>query len=223
MTDVYNEALATIRRHPGTGGASSLAKLVLSLYNDLCGFSFAECVGNLDDHNTGLAIRLVTDYAAHGETEELRQVGKVLSDDLYPGLWEMGVAMRNSRAAIREKWQVEEKAREAARIASAEKAFFDAPDAEGLPHNVAVALLPHSEDGLLDGYYYSGDWYDERLSVADVRRSITANGTMLSDTCIESPYMLAVYMNDRVYYVHTDYEKRQSYLDSLKSGTPNDK
>jgi len=40
----YDEALQFIQRNPETGGALGLAKLILSLYNDLCGYSFAECV-----------------------------------------------------------------------------------------------------------------------------------------------------------------------------------
>jgi hypothetical protein len=59
----YDEALQFIKQDPGTGGASSLAKLVLSLYNDMCGYSFAECVGNLDDRLTSVALRMVKDYA----------------------------------------------------------------------------------------------------------------------------------------------------------------
>lgn len=95
----YAEALVFIQRNPGTGGASSLAKLVLSLYNSLCGYSFAECVGNLDQRLSDLAIRMVTNYSVHGETEALREVGKLLSDDMYPGLWEMGVAMDGALAS----------------------------------------------------------------------------------------------------------------------------
>jgi hypothetical protein len=162
---------------------------------------------------------MVSEFASQGETEELRTVGKVLSDDLYPGLWEMGVAMREARAATREKWKREEEAQEAARIAAAEKAFFDMPDVAGVPESVAMGLLADSEDGWLDAYYYSGGWFDKRLSVEDVRKAIRLNGTTLCDTCIESPYMLAVYLNDRVYYVHADYDKRVSYIDSLRGGT----
>jgi hypothetical protein len=44
----YREAEAWIERHPGTGFATSLAKLVLSLWNADCAFSFREYISNLD-------------------------------------------------------------------------------------------------------------------------------------------------------------------------------
>jgi hypothetical protein len=90
----YDEALRIIRQHPGTSGAGGLAKLLVSLYNDQCSFSFAECVRVLDDRLTAVAVRMVQDYAVRGETEDLRNAGKIIVNDLYPGLWEMGIAMR---------------------------------------------------------------------------------------------------------------------------------
>ncbi len=53
----YQEALAWIDRHLGTGGTASLVKLVLSLWNAACGFSFRECIHNLAEDHTALALR----------------------------------------------------------------------------------------------------------------------------------------------------------------------
>jgi hypothetical protein len=104
----YDEALQFIKQNPGTGGAGSLAKLVLSLYNQICGYSFAECIGNLDANLTAVALRMVKDYAQRGETEDLRAAGKIIADDLYPGLWEMSLAMNEARAATRAKWEADD-------------------------------------------------------------------------------------------------------------------
>ena len=43
----YAEALQWIKLHLGTGSSLGLAKLVLSLWNDSCGFSYRECVRSI--------------------------------------------------------------------------------------------------------------------------------------------------------------------------------
>ncbi len=47
-----------------TGGTASLVKLVLSLWNAACGFSFRECIHNLAEDHTALALRMVGYFAA---------------------------------------------------------------------------------------------------------------------------------------------------------------
>lgn len=107
----YDEALQLIQDHPGTGSATSLAKLVLSLYNGReCPFSFAECVGNLDGKNTDLALRMVTHYCEHGETQDLRWVGAKIVKE-YPRLWELGWAAFLAKSALQEQWEREDNER----------------------------------------------------------------------------------------------------------------
>ncbi|MCB2762498.1 hypothetical protein KQ899_15965, partial [Listeria monocytogenes] len=79
----------------------------------------------------------IDNYAAHGETEDLQAAGKILADDLYPGLWEMGVAMSHARETTRRRWKEEEAAREAAEIAEAEKAFMSDAKRRAIPAAVA--------------------------------------------------------------------------------------
>lgn len=59
MQNPYREALLWTQQHPGTGSANSMAKLILSLWNEDCGYSFRECIGNLDGNLTRLAVRMV--------------------------------------------------------------------------------------------------------------------------------------------------------------------
>ena len=43
MKTPYQEAVELIDRHPGTGSSTGLAKLILSLWNEECAYSFREC------------------------------------------------------------------------------------------------------------------------------------------------------------------------------------
>ena len=99
----YQEALAWIDRHPGTGSTISLVKLVLSLWNAERGFSFRECIHSLDEDRTALALRMVTHFAARGEDSELVAAGHQLCRD-YPHLWEIAeagdAAKEKRRAAL---------------------------------------------------------------------------------------------------------------------------
>lgn len=94
----YHEALYMIELHPGTGSAASLAKLILSLYNRICSYSYAECIGNLDSRNIDLALRVVTHFTQHGEDDALREIGQALASTTYKHLWGMGEAMAKARS-----------------------------------------------------------------------------------------------------------------------------
>lgn len=103
----YQGALAHIEKHPGTGSAQRLAKLLLSLWNgEDCGFSFRECIEGLDDERLHIALGCVTWFAQHGEDEELCAVGDRVYG-LYPRLWDLGQAARDAKAALRAKWDEE--------------------------------------------------------------------------------------------------------------------
>jgi hypothetical protein len=95
MSSPYHEALNWIRKHPGTGSTISLAKLILSLWNAECGFSFRECIHNLDDERTALALRIVTHFAAHGKDADLVTVGHAVCKEC-PRLWEPRPGWRSS-------------------------------------------------------------------------------------------------------------------------------
>jgi hypothetical protein len=104
MSNPYREALQWIERNPGSGSANGLAKLVLSLWNDDCGYSFRECIGNLDDKLTSLALRMVQHFSQHGEDSELVDVGHIICER-FPRLWESSMAMSEARNELRSKWQ----------------------------------------------------------------------------------------------------------------------
>jgi hypothetical protein len=103
MKTPYDDALEFITLNPGTAGALGLAKLVLSLYNDDCAFSFRECITSLDDNNTALAVRVAEHFAGHGEDAELRRAGERLLE-LNPRLWDLGQAATNAKEALRRRW-----------------------------------------------------------------------------------------------------------------------
>ena len=99
----YREALTWIEKHPGTGGSNSLAKLVLSLWNGDCAFSFRECVSNLDEPRTALALRMVAHFAERGEDSDLVAVGRRVCD-LCPRLWDLGEAASRAKAETERNW-----------------------------------------------------------------------------------------------------------------------
>lgn len=210
----YDEALQFIKQNPGTGGAYSLSKLILSLYNHIAGFSFAECVGNLDDRLTGVALRMVQDYATRGETEDLRTAGKIIHDDLYPRLWEMSIAMRDAREALRKKWEAEERQAELDALDAAEAALFTDP-AKLVPADAAKGMLEQG-DSQYAYYHRLGDWRDTKLSRDAVCAAIDlAGGAELSHNCPENGQSLAVRIDQRIYYVSADYEAREAYLETI--------
>lgn len=213
----YAEALAMIEQHPGTGGAASMAKLVLSLYNSQCGFAFAECVGNLDAANTTLALKLVRHYTDHGETDALREVGKQLVDKHYPRLWEYSLAMRDAREATRAKWEADERKAELDALDAAEAALFTDPT-KLIPANKAKELLEQNDPLVLYAFYnVAGDWRDSKLSRETVHAAIDlAGGAELSYNCPESSQTLAVRVDQRIYYVCSDYDAREAYLETIQ-------
>ena len=103
MSSPYEEALALIRKHPGTGSATSLAKLILSLWNVECCFSFRECIHNLDDERTALALQIITRFAARGEDADVVAVGHAVCSE-YPRLWDLGQAGDQAKHALRTTW-----------------------------------------------------------------------------------------------------------------------
>jgi hypothetical protein len=96
----YARAIAFIDAHPGCGGAVSLSKLILSLWNDEAAYSFRECVSNLDDARTAIAVDMVREFAANGETEELVKAGYYIHGK-YPLLWDVGVAGDEAKRVTR--------------------------------------------------------------------------------------------------------------------------
>lgn len=107
----YGEALHWIETKPGTGSAETLAKLLLSLWNADCGFSFRECIANLDPQRTELAVRVVAHFARVGEDEELVEVGSKVCET-YPRLWELSEAADEAKRDVMRRWR--EEARRAA-------------------------------------------------------------------------------------------------------------
>lgn len=213
----YDEALNVIKQHQGTGGAAGLAKLVLSLYNSDCGFSFAECVGSLDGRLTGIALRMIQDFTTHGETDDLRAAGKVIATDLYPGLWEMSMAMRDAREATRRRWQQEEQEREAAEIVAAEKAFLSDASRRSVPADAADEMIQGDEhdEGKVGAYYFAaGNWQHKQLQLDHVRAAVRERGTGFIYCAAESSTWLGVLLDDRLYYVYPDYEARERYQES---------
>lgn len=103
----YERALAHITQHPGTGSATRLVKLLLSLWNGTdCGFSVRECIEGLDLVRQRIALNCVAHFARYGEDEELVHIGHLLYKR-YPRVWELGIAARDAKSALHEKWDRE--------------------------------------------------------------------------------------------------------------------
>lgn len=127
----YKGALAHIERHPGTGSAHRLAKLLLSLWNgEDCGFSFRECIEGLDDTRLHIALGCVTYFAQHGEDAELVDIGHLVHA-LYPRVWDLGVAARDAKAALREQWDQQREREEREEEAALERARRGELDSRG--------------------------------------------------------------------------------------------
>lgn len=113
MSGHYTEALKWIKANCGPAGKGiNLAKMVLSLYNMDCEFSFRECVDGLDNERRKLCVQMCDDYSLYGETPELLEVGRVVAHELYPYLWIECQAMRKARgewqSARETKWREEQ-------------------------------------------------------------------------------------------------------------------
>lgn len=104
--DPYSASLAWLQRvGPDTGGGTRMAKMILSLYNpELYPFSFGECVVGLDLQGRRLALTMINDYLAQGETEDLRKVGFQLWEASL-GLRAIASAMTEARADLLRQWR----------------------------------------------------------------------------------------------------------------------
>lgn len=211
----YIEALEAIKQHPGTGSSTSLAKLILSLYNQQCSYSIAECIGNLDAKLTALALRMVTDYAKSGESQELRDVGDELCNDLYPRLWEMGEAMQSARDEIRRKWKQDEEDRETEEIKADEQDFILNAGRRSVPPAAADEMIRADEgdNGVVSAYYFSGHWRNKKLQLDQVRTAVRESGTGFIYCRAESSTWLGVVIDARLYYFCPEYEARERYLE----------
>lgn len=106
MGNPYLDGLELVKQHSGTSGQGALAKCILSLYNQVHAFSIGEILGPLDSHYTKVVFAMMTEYARHGETEELRTAGKWVYEN-SPGLVELSFAMSAARGEVRQKWERE--------------------------------------------------------------------------------------------------------------------
>lgn len=106
MTNPYLAGLDLVKQHWGTSGQGALAKCILSLYNPVHAFSIGEILGPLDERYTTAVLSMVTEYARHGETAELRQAGGWVRDN-FPGLLELSEAMHDARSDVHRKWDRE--------------------------------------------------------------------------------------------------------------------
>lgn len=105
----YHEALHWIQLNPGTGSSAGLAKLVLSLWNSEAAFSFRECMSNLDQDRSELALRMAIHFVRHGEDMALVEVGHAVCE-LMPRLWELGSAGDRAKWTLQREWdRLEEK------------------------------------------------------------------------------------------------------------------
>ena len=103
------EVLELIDRHPGTGSSTGLAKLILSLWNGDCAFSFRECVSSFDPARSDLARRIITHFLAHGEDDDLCRAGDHICET-HGELWDLGQAAADAKAKLRQQWETERRA-----------------------------------------------------------------------------------------------------------------
>jgi hypothetical protein len=103
MLNPYLAGLELVQKNFGTGGQAALAKCILSLYNRDHHFSIGEVLGPLDGKYTAVVLAMVTAYAKHGETAELRQAGEYVYVN-FPRLVELSNAMSDARAGVRQEW-----------------------------------------------------------------------------------------------------------------------
>jgi hypothetical protein len=96
--DPYQEAVTWIEQHPGTSSAAALAKLILSLWNTQCCYSFRECVTGLDTMREAMALRIVVHFQRTGEDHHLRAAGETVCA-AYPDLWDVAVAGDDAKEA----------------------------------------------------------------------------------------------------------------------------
>lgn len=113
MMNPYLAGLDLVKQHPGTGGQIALAKAILSIYNEEHSFSMGEILRPMDDRYAGVVLQMMSAYSAHGETEELRQVGQWVYRN-FPNLIELSEAMQSAKTDVRKEW-ARQREQEAAR------------------------------------------------------------------------------------------------------------
>jgi hypothetical protein len=109
MKTPYQEAVELIDRHPGTGSSTGLAKLILSLWNADCAFSFRECVGSFDADRSDLALRIVGHFLTHGEDASLLRAGEIVFKT-RPDLWDLGLTATTAKTNLQQEWLDEDRA-----------------------------------------------------------------------------------------------------------------
>lgn len=102
----YGEAWSWVAQHPGTGSATSLAKLLLTLSHG--GFSLKECFHELDDTRLELALRVVNHFAVYERDAELLEIERRLEAS-EPRLSAIARATAAAREALRERWHAEDR------------------------------------------------------------------------------------------------------------------
>ena len=100
----YIAGLELVQKNYGTSGQAALAKCILSLYNQSHSFSIGEILGPLGGEYTAVVLAMVSEYARHGETTELRQAGEYVYAN-FPRLIELSNAMSDARSKVRQEWQ----------------------------------------------------------------------------------------------------------------------
>jgi len=106
----YKDAINFIHRYPGTGSSIGMAKLILSIYNPIHSFGFADCVRSFDKEGCKLAEHIVTLYMVNGEDDELREVGYEIYKK-FPSLVELSNAADKAKAEVDRHWRIQYNAR----------------------------------------------------------------------------------------------------------------
>lgn len=107
MMSPYHEALEWVLDHPGTSGASGLAKLLLSIRSPQCAFALSECVGSLDARLSAIALRAITHYIAQKivDDSDLDAVCQRIRE-VYPRLEELGLAATAGKRQQERDWEL---------------------------------------------------------------------------------------------------------------------
>lgn len=105
----YAEAWEWIERHTGTPSGRGFVKLLLSLFDRTNAFSFAECIDDMDEEGTELALRVVMHFATFGVDRELAEIG-MQAVVTYPQLAQLGQIACDAQRALLAEWLEQEKA-----------------------------------------------------------------------------------------------------------------
>lgn len=108
MQNVYERALTKLKSHPSSRVRISLAKSILTVYNERHAFSVGEMFDGLDDEHKILILEIFTEYANNFENSNgFREVGRYCYDN-FPRLIELSEAMFDARSVVRGKWERED-------------------------------------------------------------------------------------------------------------------